>query len=80
VGRHDADWKKRSEEFYGKTMEAAPFLFFVNRIAPLMRPGTRLLSLSSSGHRFSDVDLDYPNFERTPVGWHVEPAAPSGIS
>jgi NAD(P)-dependent dehydrogenase (short-subunit alcohol dehydrogenase family) len=38
----------------------------VNRIAPLMRPGARLVSLSSSGHRFSDVDLDDPNFERTP--------------
>ena len=39
---------------------------FVNRIAHLMKPGGRLISLSSSGHRFSDVDLDYPNFERTP--------------
>ena len=38
---------------------------FVNRIAPLMRPRARLVSLSSSGHRFSDVDLDDPNFERT---------------
>jgi NAD(P)-dependent dehydrogenase (short-subunit alcohol dehydrogenase family) len=39
---------------------------FVNRIAPLMKPGSRLVNLSSSGHRFSDVDLDDPNFERTP--------------
>jgi len=38
----------------------------VNRIAPLMRNGARLVSLASSGHRFSDVDLDDPNFERTP--------------
>ena len=38
----------------------------VNRIAPLMRPGARLVSLASSGHRFSDVDLEDPNFERTP--------------
>jgi NAD(P)-dependent dehydrogenase (short-subunit alcohol dehydrogenase family) len=38
---------------------------FVNRIAPLMRQGARLVSLSSSGHRFSDVDLDDPSFERT---------------
>jgi len=38
----------------------------VNRIAPLMRPGARLVSLASSGHRFGDVDLDDPNFERTP--------------
>ncbi len=39
---------------------------FVNRIAPLMRDGARLVNLSSAGHRFADVDLDDPNFERTP--------------
>ena len=39
---------------------------FVNRIASLMKPGARLVKLSSSGHRFGDVDLDDPNFERTP--------------
>jgi NAD(P)-dependent dehydrogenase (short-subunit alcohol dehydrogenase family) len=38
----------------------------VNRIARLMRNGSRLVNLSSSGHRFSNVDLDDPNFERTP--------------
>lgn len=38
----------------------------VNRIAPLMRDGARLVSLASSGHRFADVDLDDPHFERTP--------------
>jgi NAD(P)-dependent dehydrogenase (short-subunit alcohol dehydrogenase family) len=38
----------------------------MNRIAPLIRTGGRLVNLSSSGHRFSDVDLDDPNFERTP--------------
>jgi NAD(P)-dependent dehydrogenase (short-subunit alcohol dehydrogenase family) len=38
----------------------------VNRIAPLMGAGSRLINLSSSGHRFSNVDLDDPNFERTP--------------
>ena len=38
---------------------------FVNRIAPLMRAGSRLINLSSSGHRFSNVDLEDPNFERT---------------
>jgi NAD(P)-dependent dehydrogenase (short-subunit alcohol dehydrogenase family) len=37
----------------------------VNRIARLLRPGGRLVNLASSGHRFSDVDLDDPNFERT---------------
>jgi NAD(P)-dependent dehydrogenase (short-subunit alcohol dehydrogenase family) len=39
---------------------------FVNRIAPLIRTGGRLINLSSAGHRFSNVDLDDPNFERTP--------------
>ena len=38
----------------------------VNRITSLMRPGSRLVNLASSGHRFSDVDLEDPNFEHTP--------------
>jgi NAD(P)-dependent dehydrogenase (short-subunit alcohol dehydrogenase family) len=38
----------------------------VNRIAPLIRRGGRLINLSSAGHRFSNVDLEDPNFERTP--------------
>jgi NAD(P)-dependent dehydrogenase (short-subunit alcohol dehydrogenase family) len=38
----------------------------VNRIASLIRAGGRLISLSSAGHRFSNVDLEDPNFERTP--------------
>ena len=37
----------------------------VNRIASLIRVGGRLINLSSAGHRFSNVDLDDPNFERT---------------
>src|ERR1700757_5133530 len=37
----------------------------VNRIITLIRTGGRLINLSSSGHRFSNVDLDDPNFERT---------------
>lgn len=36
----------------------------VNRIAPLITH--RLVNLSSAGHRFSDVDLDDPDFARTP--------------
>jgi NAD(P)-dependent dehydrogenase (short-subunit alcohol dehydrogenase family) len=36
----------------------------VNRVAPLMRTGSRLINLSSAGHRYSNVDLDDPNFER----------------
>ena len=38
----------------------------VNRIAKLLRAGGRLVNLASSGHRFSNVNLDDPNFERTP--------------
>src|SRR6201993_2765501 len=38
----------------------------VNRIAPLIRDGGRLINLSSAGHRYSNVDLEDPNFERTP--------------
>lgn len=38
----------------------------INRIEPLIREGGRVVSLASAGHRFSDVDLDDPNFERSP--------------
>src|ERR1700744_2508167 len=38
----------------------------VNRLAPLLRPGARLVPLSSAGHRFADVDLDDPGFATTP--------------
>jgi NAD(P)-dependent dehydrogenase (short-subunit alcohol dehydrogenase family) len=37
----------------------------VNRIAGLLKSGSRLVNLASSGHRFSDVNLDDPNFEHT---------------
>jgi NAD(P)-dependent dehydrogenase (short-subunit alcohol dehydrogenase family) len=36
----------------------------VNRIAPLLREGGRLVNLSSAGHRYGNVDLEDPNFER----------------
>jgi len=38
----------------------------VNRIASLIRDGGRLINLSSSGHRYANVDLEDPNFEHTP--------------
>src|SRR6202021_1313037 len=38
---------------------------FVNRIASLIRAGGRLINLPSAGHRYSNVDLQDPNFERT---------------
>jgi NAD(P)-dependent dehydrogenase (short-subunit alcohol dehydrogenase family) len=39
---------------------------FVNRIARLIKDGGRLVNLSSSGHRFSNVDLNDPDFKTTP--------------
>jgi NAD(P)-dependent dehydrogenase (short-subunit alcohol dehydrogenase family) len=38
----------------------------VNRITALIRTGGRLINLSSAGHRYANVNLDDPNFERTP--------------
>jgi len=38
----------------------------VNRIASLLRPGSRVVNLSSAGHRYADVDLEDPNFEHSP--------------
>ncbi|MDR3374792.1 MAG: SDR family NAD(P)-dependent oxidoreductase [Ancalomicrobiaceae bacterium] len=38
---------------------------FINRIAALIKDGGRVVELSSAGHRYADVDLDDPNFERT---------------
>jgi NAD(P)-dependent dehydrogenase (short-subunit alcohol dehydrogenase family) len=37
----------------------------VNRIASLLKAGSRLVNLSSAGHRYADVDLEDPNFERS---------------
>ena len=38
----------------------------VNRIASLLRADGRLINVSSAGHRYSNVDLEDPNFEHTP--------------
>ena len=43
----------------------------VNRLASLLKPGGRLVNLASAGHRYSDVDLDDPNFEHTPYSEFV---------
>jgi NAD(P)-dependent dehydrogenase (short-subunit alcohol dehydrogenase family) len=43
----------------------------VNRVASLLRPGSRLVNLSSAGHRYADVDLEDPNFERSPYAEFV---------
>lgn len=59
---------------FGKTVDGFETQFgtnhlghfvLINRIASLIKPGGRFVSLSSAGHRFSDVDLEDPNFERT---------------
>lgn len=41
---------------------------FVNKLVPLLLAAapSRIVCLSSSGHRFSDVSLDDPNFEKEP--------------
>src|SRR3546814_4695002 len=39
---------------------------FINRIAPLIRDGGRVVALASSGHRYGPPDLEDPNFERAP--------------
>lgn len=38
----------------------------INRLRPLLEQGSRVVVLSSAGHRFADVDLEDPNFERSP--------------
>ncbi|WP_157220741.1 SDR family NAD(P)-dependent oxidoreductase [Flavisphingomonas formosensis] len=38
----------------------------INRLAPLVSPGGRVVSLASSSHYVSDIDLDDPNFEKPP--------------
>ena len=38
---------------------------FVNRVAPLIVDGGRIVILSSAAHRASDIDLDDPGFEKT---------------
>jgi NAD(P)-dependent dehydrogenase (short-subunit alcohol dehydrogenase family) len=38
----------------------------INRLAPLMKKDSRLIILSSNGHRISDIDLVDPNFAHTP--------------
>jgi NAD(P)-dependent dehydrogenase (short-subunit alcohol dehydrogenase family) len=48
----------------------------VNRIANLIRTEGRLINLTSAGHRYSNVDLQDPNFERT----HYEPFVAYGRS
>jgi NAD(P)-dependent dehydrogenase (short-subunit alcohol dehydrogenase family) len=59
---------------YGRTVDGFETQFgtnhlghfvLINRIASLLREGSRVVNLASSGHRFSDVNLEDPNFEQT---------------
>ncbi len=38
----------------------------VNRLLPLSGPASRLIVVSSAGHRFANIDLADPNFEHSP--------------
>jgi NAD(P)-dependent dehydrogenase (short-subunit alcohol dehydrogenase family) len=38
----------------------------VNQMASTIVPGGRVVMLSSAGHRYADVDLEDPDFDRTP--------------
>ena len=38
---------------------------FVNRLVPLLKSGSRVVTLSSAGHQQSDVNLEDPNFDHT---------------
>jgi hypothetical protein len=73
---------------FGKTTEGFETQFgtnhlghfvLVNRIAALMNPKSRLVNLSSAGHRYSNVDLDDPNFDHKASRWRRPPVHPGGI-
>jgi len=38
---------------------------FINKLVPLLKPGGRIVTLSSAGHQLSDVNIDDPNFLKT---------------
>lgn len=43
----------------------------INRIASLLKPGSRVVSLTSWGHNYSDVDLDDLNYDNAPYDEHA---------
>lgn len=43
----------------------------INRIAGLLKFGGRVVSVSSAAHRRADVNLQDPNFEKTPYNEFV---------
>ena len=62
--RRDAEpsWQGRDDDRRGKDPADRPAAI----PEPALGPGGRFVSLASAGHRFADVDLDDPGFERTP--------------
>lgn len=60
-------WTKDGHDLQFGTNHLSHFVL-VNKIQSLLRPGARVVMVSSSGHRFSDVNLDDPGFARTPYG------------
>ena len=47
----------------------------INRIAPLIRTGGRLINVSSAGHRRSNVDLEDPTLSARPMNLSLPMAA-----
>jgi len=43
----------------------------INRMGSLLNPGGRVVMVSSAGHRRADVDLEDPNFEKSPYSEYV---------
>ncbi len=43
----------------------------INRVAGLLTSGSRVVMVSSAGHRRCDVDLDDPNFQQTPYNEYL---------
>lgn len=63
-------WTKDGFELQFGTNHLGHFVL-INRLLPLLDAGSRVVVVSSAGHRFGDVDLDDPGFkttEYTPFG------------
>ena len=58
-------WTTDGHDLQFGTNHLAHFLL-VNKLQPLLRPSARVVMVSSSGHRNSDVNLDDPDYKHTP--------------
>ena len=43
----------------------------IDRVTSLLKPGGRVVMVSSAGHRRADVDLEDPNFEKSPYNEYL---------